>query len=83
MNSYEDFRNILTDQLRNTIGDDLFKDYNWDTLPSQYPCHGDCITNHIEQKSKRDISSTDPAVLYLPLGEDKMQVLYKIHKCFP
>ena len=68
MNSYEDFRNVLADQVRNTIGDDIFKDYTWDTLPSQYPCHGDCIATHMEQRSKRDISSTDPAVLYLPLG---------------
>ena len=66
---YEEFRNTLAQQLKGDFGYD-FPDYTWDELPSSYVCDGFCMADHISSRAKRETSpsSSDPAVLYLPLG---------------
>lgn len=66
--SYQDFRNTLVNKITSVYGENLLEGYQFDSLPSYFPCHGSCMSEHILQRSKREISSTDPAVLYLPLG---------------
>ena len=65
---YDQFRNILIEKVISEYGPDVVKGYSWDTLPTSYPCVGDCMTEHLHYRSRRDISPSDPAVLYLPLG---------------
>ena len=67
MNMYKEFRNSLTEQLRTELGQE-FNDYTWDPLPPSYPCHGSCMADHVRSRARREISPSDPAVLYLPLG---------------
>ena len=68
---YQEFRNTLAEQLKTDFGHD-FADYTWDALPSSYPCDGSCMADHVSSRAKRQTSpspsSSDPAVLYLPLG---------------
>ena len=66
---YQEFRNTLAEQLKSDFGHD-FADYTWDALPSSYPCDGSCMADHVSSRAKRQTSpsSSDPAVLYLPLG---------------
>ena len=65
---YDQFRNILIEKVIAEYGPDVVKGYTWDTLPTTYPCVGDCMVEHLNYRSRRDISPSDPAVLYLPLG---------------
>ena len=66
---FQEFRNTLAEQLKSDFGHD-FADYTWDALPSSYPCDGSCMADHVSSRAKRETSpsSSDPAVLYLPLG---------------
>ena len=65
---YEQYRELLVENISKQFGSKIFNGYQWDPIPSSYPCHGMCMENHISERSKRDISNSDPAVLYLPLG---------------
>ena len=66
MSVYEAFREVLKIKLIENHGDSL-GGYEWDALP-KFPCYGKCMEDHQVLRSKRDLSPTDPAVLYLPLG---------------
>ena len=72
---YEHFRDVLVENISKQFSSHIFLDYQWDQLPSSYPCHGSCMENHLSERSKRDISPSDPAVLYLPLGDSALQIL--------
>ena len=54
-------------EISGVTGPEIFSDYQWDSLPS-YPCHSHCMSRHLQTRARREISPTDPAVLYLPLG---------------
>ena len=65
MSVYEAFREVLKIKLDNHATQ--LGGYQWDVLP-KFPCYGECMLDHQILRSKRDLSPTDPAVLYLPLG---------------
>ena len=66
MSVYEAFREVLKIKLDHQADNILH--YEWDVLPHKFPCVGPCMEDHQTFRSKRDLSPTDPAVLYLPLG---------------
>ena len=66
--SYQQFRQNLVDKLTNQFGHELLAGHEFDSLPDTFPCHGSCMQDHINIRSRREISPSDPAVLYLPLG---------------
>ena len=68
MSVYEEFRSSLMREISGVTGDtEMFSDYQWDSLPS-YPCLSHCMSRQLQSRARREISPTDPAVLYLPLG---------------
>ena len=68
MSVYEEFRASLVSEISELTGAEILTDYQWDSLPSSYPCHSHCMARHRQSRARREISPSDPAVLYLPLG---------------
>ena len=70
MSLYEEFRASLMREISEvaSAGPEIFSDYEWDGLPSSFPCTSHCMARHRQSRARREISPTDPAVLYLPLG---------------
>ena len=66
MSVYEAFREVLKLNLESKHSANI-GGYHWDSLP-KFPCYDKCMEEHQILRSKRDLSPTDPAVLYLPLG---------------
>ena len=64
MSIYEAYREVLKIKLDHQA----ILEHEWDVLPNKFPCYGSCMEELQTLRSKRDLSPTDPAVLYLPLG---------------
>ena len=67
MSVYEEFRASLLTDISPLLPPQTVTSYQWDPLPN-FPCHSQCMASHLARRARRDVSSSDPAVLYLPLG---------------
>ena len=68
--NYAILQKVLASSIEARFGSSLLDGYIWDPLPQDFPCVGECLREHLANRSKRDVTplGSDPAVLYLPLG---------------